>query len=171
MPPDYDCASTRGDSFESCSFAFPAAGEWKVLVSNPGSSEGDYDLTVSILGAAPPGPCTPFDVDGDGSLQPLTDGLLAVRRLFGISGSALTFAAVSAEGLRDTPTIDAFFDSCEGNLDIDGDGAADALSDGILFLRYLFGVSGSPLVVGVVRGGCSRCDAAAIESYLATLIG
>jgi hypothetical protein len=170
-PPDYDCASTRANSFESCSIAFPAAGEWKVLVSNPGSSQGDYDLTVSILGAAPPGPCTPFDVDGDGALLPLTDGLLAVRRLFGMSGSALTSAAVSAESLRDTATIDAFFDACATHLDIDGDGAADALSDGILFLRYLFGLSGPPLVVGAVRAGCSRCDAPAIESYLVTLIG
>ena len=55
-PPDYDCASTGGTSFEACSFDAPAAGEWSILVANPAASEGEYDVTVSILGAPAPGP-------------------------------------------------------------------------------------------------------------------
>jgi hypothetical protein len=168
-PPDYDCASKRGTSFEACAFDFPLAGEWGILVSNPGFGEGEYDLTVSILGPASPGPCTPFDVDGNGSLSPLSDGVLAVRRLFGISGAALTAGALAPDAWRDEPAIDAFFDGCGTALDVDGNGSTDALSDGILFLRYLFGLSGEALVVGAVGAGCSRCDVAAIESYLATL--
>ena len=55
-------------------------------------------------------------------------------------------------------------------IDIDGDGAVLALSDGILLLRFTFGFSGNVLTVGAVNlAGCTRCDAAAIEPYLKTL--
>ena len=58
-----------------------------------------------------------------------------------------------------------------GDLDIDGNGSADPLTDGILVLRYLFGFTGNTLVTGAIDvDGCSRCDAASIEAYLATMI-
>ena len=56
-------------------------------------------------------------------------------------------------------------------LDVDGDGSADALTDGVLLLRYLFGFRGATLVAGVDLGGCTRCDATAIEAYLAAHTG
>ncbi|MDA7769117.1 hypothetical protein N8936_03380 [Porticoccaceae bacterium] len=37
-----------------------------------------------------------------------------------------------------------------GDWDIDGNGQADALTDGLLFLRYAFGLNGEPLISGVV---------------------
>jgi hypothetical protein len=55
-------------------------------------------------------------------------------------------------------------------LDVDGNGSADALTDGLLALRYLFGFRGGTLTTGAVGAGCTRCDAAAIEAYLATLL-
>jgi hypothetical protein len=56
-------------------------------------------------------------------------------------------------------------------LDIDGDGETAALTDGLLVLRYLFGFTGAPLAGGAVdQVNCTRCDAGAIASYLATLI-
>jgi hypothetical protein len=55
-------------------------------------------------------------------------------------------------------------------LDIDADGSTGALTDGLLVLRYLFGFKGGVLVTGAVGAGCTRCDAAAIEAYLATVI-
>ena len=55
-------------------------------------------------------------------------------------------------------------------IDIDGDGAVLALSDGILLLRFTFGFTGNVLTVGAVNlAGCTRCNAAAIEAYLKTL--
>ena len=53
------------------------------------------------------------------------------------------------------------------NLDIDGDGNATALGDGVLIVRYLFGFTGNTLVNGVVDPNCTRCTATEIESYLA----
>ncbi len=55
-------------------------------------------------------------------------------------------------------------------LDVDGDGSLTALTDGLLVLRYAFGFRGATLINGAVNlAGCTRCDAAAIESYLAGL--
>jgi hypothetical protein len=55
-------------------------------------------------------------------------------------------------------------------LDVDGDGAVKALTDGVLVLRYLFGFTGTTLTGGAIGSGCTRCDAAAIEDYLAGLV-
>ena len=55
-------------------------------------------------------------------------------------------------------------------LDVDGNGAVDALTDTLLALRYVFGFRGNTLITGAVDlVGCTRCDAPAIESYLAGL--
>ena len=55
-------------------------------------------------------------------------------------------------------------------LDIDGNGETEALTDGLLILRYLFGFTGATLVTGAVGTGCIRCDAPAIEAYLSSLV-
>lgn len=54
-------------------------------------------------------------------------------------------------------------------LDVDGNGATDALTDGLLVLRFLFGFNGATLTTGAVGAGCTRCDAAAIVPYLESL--
>ena len=41
------------------------------------------------------------------------------------------------------------------NLDIDDDGNAEPLTDGLLVIRYLFGFSGSSLINGAIAGGGS----------------
>ena len=51
-------------------------------------------------------------------------------------------------------------------LDADGDGEVAPLTDGLLLLRYLFGFRGESLIAGAVGGGCTRCDASAIEAHL-----
>jgi len=53
------------------------------------------------------------------------------------------------------------------DFDIDGNGANDPLTDGLIALRYMFGFRGTTLITGVIGAGCTRCDAAAIEAYLA----
>jgi hypothetical protein len=53
------------------------------------------------------------------------------------------------------------------DLDVDGNGAVDPLTDGLLGLRYMFGFRGATLITGAVGAGCTRCTAPAIETYLA----
>jgi hypothetical protein len=54
------------------------------------------------------------------------------------------------------------------NLDIDDDGKTDALTDGLLVLRYMFGLSGETLTVGVVGNDAERPDSNQIVTYLVT---
>jgi cellobiose-specific phosphotransferase system component IIC len=51
-------------------------------------------------------------------------------------------------------------------LDVDGAGECQALTDGLLVLRWLFGLHGSELVNGAVAPGCNRCTAPEIEEHL-----
>jgi hypothetical protein len=54
-------------------------------------------------------------------------------------------------------------------LDVDGNGIVDPLTDSLLVLRFTFGFTGATLTTGAVGAGCTRCNAGAIEAYLATL--
>ena len=54
-------------------------------------------------------------------------------------------------------------------LDIDGNGSVEALTDGLLVVRYTFGLRGQALIQGVIGQGATRTTAAQIESYLASL--
>ena len=43
-----------------------------------------------------------FDLDGNGTLDPLTDGLLLIRYLFGFAGEQMTYNAVDSTAARST---------------------------------------------------------------------
>jgi hypothetical protein len=55
---------------------------------------------------------------------------------------------------------------CEDLIDVDGNGAVAALTDGLLILRYAFGLRDNPLISGAVAQNCTRCTAAAIVTYI-----
>ena len=112
-----------------------------------------------------------LDVDGNGALQPLADGLLILRKLFGFTGATLTSGAVGAACTRcDAAAIEPYITGLALVLDIDGNTTLGPLTDGLLVLRFMFGFTGATLTTGAIGGGCSRCDAAAIESYLQGLV-
>ena len=46
----------------------------------------------------------------------------------------------------------------------------DALTDGLVILRYVFGLRGDVLIAGVVAGDATRTTAEEIEAYLETLM-
>ena len=57
-------------------------------------------------------------------------------------------------------------------LDIDADGDVDALTDGLLLLRSMFGLTDDALATGVVDlTNCTECDATGIDSYISTIKG
>ena len=101
----------------------------------------------------------------------LTDGLLIVRHLFGISGEQLARSSLSPAAKRTDPTmIAAYIDGLGLALDVDGDGRVDALTDGMLVLRYLFGLRGDRMIEGAVAPGATRSTPALIQSYIRTLM-
>jgi hypothetical protein len=134
-------------------------------------------LASAISGARSPvalkAATEPLDIDANLTTDALTDGLLVLRYLFGLRGSALVQGAVGAGATRNTSDIESYLagmtTGAPATLDIDSNGAADALTDGLLVIRYLFGLRGSGLINGAIGGGASRTTSSSIESYMATL--
>jgi hypothetical protein len=113
-----------------------------------------------------------LDIDKNGTLEPLTDGLLVVRYLFGFTGNALVAGAYDTVGCMRCTAGDmlAHLVSIDGQLDIDGDLETDALTDGLLVLRWLFGFTGNALITGAYDTmHCTRCTAEAIAGHIAGL--
>ena len=93
-----------------------------------------------------------LDVDGNGSISALGDGLMVIRKLFGeaFKDDALTNKAVDPSyATRNTSEIHSYIQQGldTGLLDVDRDGKTTALGDGLMIIRYLFGqaFSGSAL--------------------------
>ena len=111
--------------------------------------------------------CFSFDVDENLEAKPLTDGLLVIRHLFGFSGDSLTSGAVSGGANRgSSEAIATYLKDADSQLDIDGDGEAKPLTDGLLLIRYLFGFSGESLISGAIGTEATRKTAQEVEAYI-----
>jgi len=112
--------------------------------------------------------CFSFDVDESLQAQPLTDGLLVIRHLFGFSGDALTSGAVASDANRDaSEVIASYLTEADSQLDIDGDSESKPLTDGLLLIRYLFGFSGDSLISGAIGTNATRKNPEAVSAYIA----
>jgi hypothetical protein len=84
-----------------------------------------------------------LDVDGDGQVKALTDGLMVIRKLLGpaFDGDALTFKAIGSGATRTTDEIHDYIQSGidSGLLDVDKNGKTTALTDGLMVIRRLLG--------------------------------
>ena len=101
----------------------------------------------------------------------LTDGLLMIRYLFGLTGTSLTAGALgSSATITDPAALASHLNDIRPMFDIDGNGQVDALSDGLMLIRYLFGLRGASLVAGAIGAGATRSSFASIETYIQTLL-
>ena len=77
---------------------------WQQRRDHDGSVVGVFAQRYRSLAA--------FDVDGNGSTDPLTDGLLVLRFLFGFSGETLITGAVDLSGCTrcDAAAIEAYLE-------------------------------------------------------------
>ncbi len=107
-----------------------------------------------------------LDADNDGSFDAATDGMLILRYLLGLRGSALTANAVAAAGAEraDPTNIANYLNAITTDLDVDGDNATRATTDGVLVMRYLLGLRGTALTTNAAQAGLRTP-----ESYLGTL--
>ena len=55
-------------------------------------------------------------------------------------------------------------------MDVDGNGTYDALTDGLLMIRYLFGLRGNALIANAIGANATRTTSQAIEVYLASMV-
>ena len=70
-------------------------------------------------------------------------------------------------GVNSTLTVFHQLDIC---VDIDGNGRADALTDGLIILRYLFGLRGDVLINGVVAPDASITSADGVGAKVESLM-
>ena len=62
--------------------------------------------------------------------------------------------------------------SADGSLDVDGNGQIDALTDGLVLMRAMFGLAGTAVTNGAIGGGTpTRSTWAVIQPYLNTNCG
>jgi hypothetical protein len=136
------------------------------------SSDQDNDgiaaLDEFLAGTIPSGS---LDIDGNDKYDALTDGLLLLRGMFGLDGSALITGTVASDATYiESVDIESRIATLGDLADIDGNGEIDALTDGLLTLRYLFGLQGDTLINGVVAGDATRKTSEEIEAHLETLM-
>jgi hypothetical protein len=122
-------------------------------IGNNADQDDDGDGVADILDAFPLDPSETMDTDLDGignnaDNDDDNDGVL----------DSLDFYPLDASKTN------------EQLLDIDGNNEVDALTDGLLILRYVFGLRGSVLIAGVVAQDATRASAEDIETYLGALI-
>ncbi len=136
--------------------------KYNVFVLATGTQQDVYAYKRSTL-----------DADGNGGKDDaLTDGLLFMRYMFGLRGDALISGAVDTSCTRCTSAqIESYVKQVGEELrsDIDGNGEVDALTDGLLISRYLFGSTENALIQDAIGDGCTRCTAPEITKYLGTL--
>ncbi|HQR12188.1 MAG TPA: hypothetical protein PLW68_12765, partial [Casimicrobiaceae bacterium] len=125
--------------------------------------------TVTATFASPPLSGRTLDIDATNTCDALTDGLLVIRHLFGLTGSSLTNGAVAPVPGRNDVEIANYLRDINPALDVDGDGRADALTDGLLIYRYLSGVRGPGLIAGAVGADATRKLSGDIEPWIASL--
>ena len=145
------------------------------LVGNDFEAVNVNGLQVSAnsgqaLQAAPPLLTAPadadYDIDGDGRYDALTDGLLVLRYLFGLRGATLASGAISGGATRTVAGVETRMSQLGAALDVDGDGRLNALTDGILIIRKLFGITGPRLIDGAIAPGATRNSAQAVIDYI-----
>ena len=107
-----------------------------------------------------------WDFDNNGQVDALTDGLVLLRYTFGLRGETLSKGAIAADSPFSSSQIQEEVIKALIIADIDKNGEVDALTDGLVLLRYLFGLRGDALIAGVISYGAERTTAQDIEPYI-----
>ena len=141
---------------------------------DPRDVDGDGTVTQADVDAVQQAPVATLDVDASitaTKYDALTDGLIVIRYLFGLTGESLTTGALGGTATRmDPAAVKVYLDGIRSALDIDGNGTPDALTDGMLVLRYLFGLRGASLITGAFDPMGSRTSPEAIGAHIETLM-
>ena len=107
-----------------------------------------------------------WDVDGNNEADALSDGLLILRYAFGLRGDSLTDGAISPNSPYSDSEVLSRIENTMSYADVDGNGEVDALSDGLIILRYLFGIQGDTLIDGTISPDATRTSIEEVVAYL-----
>jgi hypothetical protein len=131
-------------------------------------NDGVSALEEFLAGTIPAGS---LDIDGNGQYDALTDGLLLLRGMFLLSGDSLISDAVASDAVYKTSgEVASRIDMLGDLVDIDGNGTVDALTDGLVILRYLFNLRGDVLINDVIAADATVRTAENIEDKIENLM-
>jgi len=119
------------------------------------SSDHDPVLVGITLGAPS------LDVDDSApatQYDAATDGVLLLRYLLGYRDAALTGGAIGAGARRNAAQIAQHIADTLTRFDVDGDGQTLAMTDGVMILRRMLGITGSAITQGVKNSARSDAD-------------
>jgi hypothetical protein len=91
---------------------------------------------------------------------------MMLRYAFGLRGESLTNGAVAGNSPLSHAEVEQQMVDTLIIADIDGNGQVDALTDGLLLLRYLFNLRGDSLTQGSVSAMGARKSNSDITDYL-----
>jgi hypothetical protein len=112
-----------------------------------------------------------LDIDANGLVDAATDGQLIRRFMSRIHDGALTASALGSNSQRTSPDqIEDRLNMMTPLLDVDQNGRADPMTDGIVILRYLLGFRSDALTQNALGSGARRTDATEITNHLLTLL-
>jgi hypothetical protein len=157
---DFD-SDPETDSMVILAWADPFGGAW------PGSENTELlTLIFEVKKSWDFDQSGDWDFDQSGDVDALTDGLLLLRYAFGLRGNKLTAGVLAHSSIMTSQEVEQAIEGSSQMNDIDGDGEVNALTDGLLLLRYLFGLRDSNLINGVISENAFRTDATAVEAYI-----
>ena len=166
-----DCSEAYAASAVVTLTAMASAGSVFSGWLGPCAGNGICNVTINgdrsvIAVFAPSGTSFKYDPDVNRKSDALTDGLIILRHLFGLTGSSVTSGALAPDATLTDPTaIRQLLTDIAPMLDVDGNGQIDALTDGLMIIRYMFGLRGASLTAGAVGSGATRTGAE-IEALL-----
>jgi len=137
-------------------------------VTGDQDNDGVAALDEFLAGTIPAGS---LDIDGNGQYDALADGLLLLRGMFLLSGDSLVSDAVASDAVYKTSgEVASRIDMLGDLVDIDGNGTVDALTDGLVILRYLFNLRGDVLINDVIASDAMVKTAEDVEAKIEALI-
>jgi hypothetical protein len=171
------CSASFGPASPVALTATPAGASvfsgWLGACTGTGTCTVPAGTGASVTATFAPSTAAPLriDVDVNGSYDALTDGLMILRYLFGLSGQGIVNSAIGfGATVSDPSEVMTRLQDLRPLFDVDGNGQAEALTDGLMIIRYLFGLRGSALTTGTLGIGATRTTPGAIESYIVSLL-
>ena len=124
-----------------------------------GGSQAPAPQRLRLLQIVVPPPI--LDIDDSAPLttyDAASDGVLLLRYLLGYRGAALVAGATSPGARRDAAQIAAHVTANLTRFDVDGDGQTVAMTDGLMILRRLLGISDAAVITRGAKNS-ARSDA------------
>jgi hypothetical protein len=145
------------EAFDQASITTP------INFSKVSTTEGyNFEATNYTLNVLP----ATWDFDGNGQADALTDGLILLRHAFGVRGASLTDSVMATDSTMTSDEVQVAVEKALVIADVDGDGNVDALTDGLIVLRYMFGLTGETLMDGVVSANATRASSESVQEHI-----